>query len=208
MDVIDAKWIRDRLSGRRGEQAKLAAALGINGDKMSKTLRGERRVQPEEIPKVLEFFGEREDSRVSNTTIGEDGLPPMVVIKPLADLNGYGCTIDRTPGNLGLPSDYLAQMTNSRAEALAMYRVEGDGMKPTLNDHDIILLDSSNTNLSFDGLFVLSFGDSLMVKRVGRSPKAGHITVLSDNRDVYPPMEAPIESIKAVGKILWYGRQV
>ncbi|MEL6467078.1 MAG: helix-turn-helix transcriptional regulator [Pseudomonadota bacterium] len=57
MDIIDADWLNQRLTGRRGEQAELAQAMGINDDKMSKILKGKRRVQPEEIPKVLAFFG-------------------------------------------------------------------------------------------------------------------------------------------------------
>lgn len=58
MDVIDADWIKARLTGKRGEQARLADVLGINADKMSRIMRGKRRVQPEEIPRVLDFFGE------------------------------------------------------------------------------------------------------------------------------------------------------
>jgi transcriptional regulator with XRE-family HTH domain len=58
MSHVDAEWIRTRLSGKRGERARLAEAMGIDNDKMSRIMQGKRRVQPEEIPKVLEFFGE------------------------------------------------------------------------------------------------------------------------------------------------------
>lgn len=58
MNHIDAEWIKDRLTGKRGEMAALARAMGIDSDKMSKVMRGERRVQPEEIPGALEFFNE------------------------------------------------------------------------------------------------------------------------------------------------------
>ncbi len=56
MDVIDASWIKSKLKGYHGEKAELAAFLGISRDKLYKTLAGGRRVQPEEIPKVLAFF--------------------------------------------------------------------------------------------------------------------------------------------------------
>lgn len=56
MEVIDGNWIKQRLTGRRGEKTELAQALGISLEKVTKTLSGNRRVQPEEIPKVLEFF--------------------------------------------------------------------------------------------------------------------------------------------------------
>ncbi len=58
MNSIDSDWIRSRLSGRRGEQAELAIAMGIDNDKMSKILAGKRNVKASEIPAILAFFGE------------------------------------------------------------------------------------------------------------------------------------------------------
>lgn len=57
-DIIDGKWISARLRvGRRGAKAELARAMGISNDKLSKILKGDRQVQPQEIPRVLRFFG-------------------------------------------------------------------------------------------------------------------------------------------------------
>lgn len=56
MDVIDGKWILARLTGARGEKSALAEAMGIPTHMLSKVLKGERRVQPEEIPKVIAYF--------------------------------------------------------------------------------------------------------------------------------------------------------
>ena len=55
--MIDSDWIKARLDGTHGEKARLADAIGISRDKMSKVLNGTRDVQPDEIPKVLRFFG-------------------------------------------------------------------------------------------------------------------------------------------------------
>lgn len=56
MDVIDGKWIAARLGKDRGAKVALADALGVKPDVVSKILSGTRRVQPEEIPKVLAYF--------------------------------------------------------------------------------------------------------------------------------------------------------
>lgn len=53
---IDGPWIKAQLT-KRGQQAKLARALGINNDKMSKTIRGIREVQVNEVIPILVFFG-------------------------------------------------------------------------------------------------------------------------------------------------------
>ena len=56
MIQIDKEWLSKRLEKKRGEQARLARFLGITNDQMSKTLKGSRRIQPEEIPRLMEFF--------------------------------------------------------------------------------------------------------------------------------------------------------
>lgn len=57
MEMIDGKWLAARLSGEHGEKARLAAAMGISRDKLSKVLNGRREIQLAEIPRVLQFFG-------------------------------------------------------------------------------------------------------------------------------------------------------
>lgn len=69
MEDIDANWIKKRLTGKRGEQTRLAEHLGISTDKLSKTLGGERRVQPEEIPRLLDFFNERITAGTESDTL-------------------------------------------------------------------------------------------------------------------------------------------
>ena len=49
MEIIDANWIRQRLTGQRGELAELARAMGVKPDVVTKILKGERRVQPGEM---------------------------------------------------------------------------------------------------------------------------------------------------------------
>ncbi len=62
--------------------------------------------------------------------------------------------------------------------------------------------------MSGDGLFVLRFGDALHIKRIGRSATRDHVTIISDNRALYPPIDAALSEVDAIGKVLWYGRKV
>lgn len=110
--------------------------------------------------------------------------------------------------SLAFPPAYLKKLTSSAPVNLAIISVKGESMEPTLLDDDIVLLDATKTNLSYDGLFVIRFDDALHVKRVGRSGKKGHITIISDNRNLYPPFEVAATEVEAVGKVLWYGRKV
>lgn len=56
--AVDRHWILDRLTGKRGEKADLARALGIPSHHLSKILSGERRLTPHEADAARQFFGE------------------------------------------------------------------------------------------------------------------------------------------------------
>ena len=110
--------------------------------------------------------------------------------------------------SLAFPPEYLRRLTSASPSNLAIISVKGDSMEPTLLDDDIVLLDKSKKNLGFDGMFVLLLNDTLHVKRVSPSATKGKILILSDNKDIYPPIEASLSEVEAVGKVLWYGRKV
>lgn len=134
----------------------------------------------------------------------------MVPVYDVAASAGHGALVDyeATAYSLAFPPEYLSRLTSSAPKNLAIISVKGESMEPTLLDDDIVLLDASKTNLSYDGLFVLRFGDTLHVKRVGRSAKKDHVSIISDNRDLYPALEVSVGDVEAVGKVLWYGRKV
>lgn len=145
----------------------------------------------------------------------EEGQPspdgaPLVPVYDVAASAGHGAMVDYEAKaySLAFPPDYLKNITSSAPKNLSIISVKGESMEPTLLDDDIVLLDASKTNLSFDGMFVLRFDDALHVKRVGRSAKPGHVMIISDNNTLFPPMETKAEDIQAVGKVLWYGRKV
>lgn len=110
--------------------------------------------------------------------------------------------------SLAFPPEYLRRLTSTSPKNLSIISVKGDSMEPTLLDDDIVLLDKSKKNLGFDGMFVLLLNDTLHVKRVSPSATKGKILILSDNKEIYPPIEASLSDVEAVGKVLWYGRKV
>lgn len=207
MEVIDGNWIKERLKGERGEQARLAAAMGIDNDKMSKTLKGLRRVQPDEIPAVLRFFGE--DDGVKPERADADSNSPMVPVYDVQASAGFGALIDyeEQTHSLAFPPDYLRKLTGGSVKNLVIISVKGDSMEPTLLDDDIVLVDRSKTHIGYEGMFVLQHNDTLLVKRSGMAARSGFVTLISDNKS-YPPIEASLTELKVVGKVLWYGRKV
>jgi phage repressor protein C with HTH and peptisase S24 domain len=167
-----------------------------------------------ELAGVLKGFTNVDEVQHPMIRVENEDAPPsdrdLVPVYAVQASAGPGALISEEyqEYSLAFPPSYLKTFTSSSPKNLSIISVKGESMEPTLVDNDIVLLDMSKTNLSYDGLFVIRFDDALHVKRVGRSPKKGHITIISDNKELYPPMEAAVADIEPVGKVLWYGRKV
>lgn len=209
MEVIDRDWIEKRLTGRRGERAELARFMNVKPDIVTKILSGERRVQPEEMPRVLEFFEGRGDAReVPNGTSPPEGESLVAVFDVTASA-GHGAIVDAEEHvtNLAFSTQYLREMTSAKGGQLAAIRVKGDSMIPTIQDDDMVVIDLTKKNLDFDGLFVMRVGEALQIKRIGRGARRTSVMVIADN-SLYPPVDTERTEIDVVGKVIWYGRKV
>lgn len=116
-------------------------------------------------------------------------------------INGTEEIVDK----LAFPPGYLRHLTRSSPKNLAIIVVKGDSMIPTLKDDDVVMLDMTKTDLSYDGLFVIrDGGDALLVKRIGRASRRGYVMIISDNPHV-PAVERALSEIEVVGKVIWRG---
>lgn len=209
MEVIDRNWIARRLTGRRGERAELARFMNVKPDIVTKILSGDRRVQPEEIPRVVAFF---EDAAAAQEVPNGTDAPAGSDLVPVYDVTasaGHGAVVDVEDhvSNLAFSSQYLREMTNAKGGQLAAIRVKGDSMIPTIQDDDMVVIDMTKTNLDFDGLFVMRVGEALQIKRIGRGARRSSVMVIADN-SLYPPVDTERTEIDVVGKVIWYGRKV
>lgn len=135
-------------------------------------------------------------------------LVPVYDVEVSAGFGNVPAEFDVQVGQLAFPPDYLRRVANGApVDRLAIVTVKGDSMAPTLRGGDVVLIDTTKTNLGFDGLFVLRMDGALHIKRVSRGSRSGMLRILSDNRDMYPPSERGIDEVEAVGKVLWYGRK-
>lgn len=141
----------------------------------------------------------------------EGHLKSLVPVYDVTASAGNGAHVDHIENvaySLAFPREYLQSLTKSHPKNLAIISVKGDSMAPTLHDDDIVMLDASKTNLSYDGLFVVRFWDALHVKRISRGATPDTVMIISDNRDYYPPQQLPIDEVTVVGKVIWTGGKV
>lgn len=115
---------------------------------------------------------------------------------------------DTLMGTLPFDKNLLRDLGCSEPDHLAVLKVHGDSMTPTLNDGDDILLDTRIEHARRDAIYVLRNEGTLLVKRVSVNPATGLITVKSDN-PLYENWEnCPAESVDLIGRVIWVGRKL
>lgn len=97
---------------------------------------------------------------------------------------GYGQPVtDEIVSRIDLPAPWLRMMTQGRGlQNLALCTVKGDSMYPTLEDKDTLIVDTSVNTFEVDGIYVFTYLDEILVKRVQKRGKEGGVELISDNR--------------------------
>lgn len=81
---------------------------------------------------------------------------------------------------MSFKSDYLKVSLGLSPKNLAVISVVGDSMEPYLSEGDLVMVDLGVTSIQNNSVYVLQFGDSLLVKRV-QVKLDGEVIVKSDN---------------------------
>jgi len=89
------------------------------------------------------------------------------------------------------------ELKNKEIDAI---KVDGESMEPTLKNGSIVFVDRTNTEISKDGIFIVSTPGGLFIKRLNRKVD-GSIELISDNRMYSPEVLAPSE-VQVVGKVI------
>ncbi|MGH6720204.1 MAG: XRE family transcriptional regulator [Alphaproteobacteria bacterium] len=134
----------------------------------------------------------------------------LIGVYDVAAAAGEGIIIDGEyeAGKLAFRADWLRTVTRAREAELAAVTVRGDSMHPTLADGDTILVDLTQRAPLADGIYVVRYGDYVLVKRLLIDPVRRLITIACDNPS-YPPL-TPVrpDEVDVAGRVIWLGRRV
>ncbi len=88
----------------------------------------------------------------------------------------------------------------NKIETIEAILVSGDSMEPTLQNGNIIFLDTTKKDPLKDGIYAFSSPNGLFVKRIQKRID-GALDILSDNKE-YPPQIAQKDTITILGKVI------
>lgn len=93
-------------------------------------------------------------------------------------------------------------------KSMAVIRVQGDSMEPTLLSGDIVLVDLSRKAVDYDGgIYVIAIDGDVMIKRVQKDMETKTLKIICDNTR-YDAKAMDPGRIFINGKVIWFGREL
>ncbi len=206
------KRLADLAEAQGVSLASLSRLVGRNGTYLQQFItKGSPRKLAEDDRRILaEFFGVAESELGGGPEKSYDSAPVAarsgwveVPRLPLGASAGPGAiAAEETPfDSFRFSARWLREQGLDPA-MLSAILVEGDSMEPVLRDGDEILVDRTPRALR-DGIHVVRLGEALHVKRV-QAGRPGTLTLISANA-AYPPIEATLDDVDVIGRVVWKG---
>ncbi|HVZ18053.1 MAG TPA: S24 family peptidase [Terriglobales bacterium] len=117
---------------------------------------------------------------------------------------GPGSLREPTPQPMGYflaETQWLRALTKAAPDMLAVVRVQGDSMTPTLFDGDWVLVDKSQRRVSREGIYAMQVLDNAWVKRLSLNLREKLVRIISDNPAI-PMQELPEDDLALFGRVI------
>lgn len=215
LNADDPRAVLDQLVQSRGEDySALSRLVGRNPAYIQQFIKrgSPRRLGERERAILAGYFRVDEAAlgapqRVATPKVGAGLLAvPRLDVGAAAGAGGLA-EDERAEAHFAFDERWLRRLSAS-PQQLAIIRVEGDSMVPTLSHGDDIMVDGGDgAHRLRDGIYVLRRDGVLLVKRLATSAR-GSVAIVSDN-SVYPTEhDVPVADIDIVGRVLWTGRRL
>lgn len=148
---------------------------------------------------------------------GSGGLDkPRSMSEAITTIPIYDIRASAGPGSLaedGEPIGYqpyrsqeISRITRTTEDMLAVIRVAGDSMEPTLANADQVLVDRSVRKVGRDGIYILALDEELLVKRCQVDLQTRNVIVKSDNPAYDTMTVTDTDRLNVLGRVIWIGR--
>lgn len=111
--------------------------------------------------------------------------------------------------HLAFKSEWVKTKLGADPETLVLITAVGDSMEPTIQENDLLLLNTAVNEVGADGIYCIKNEFTLQIKRIQRMT-GPELVVKSDN-PAYQPFKTSADQmglLEVVGCVVWYGRQI
>lgn len=138
---------------------------------------------------------------------GED-LDDYVMIPKVKAVAGAGASLETNgdvSGMYAFRNDFLKREHISPKKAVMMM-VRGDSMEDLIKDGDTILIDQTDNTPQDGRIFVVGFGDELMVKRLQKIPTGWNVCSENKKYSDFSVEGDDLDNFRVYGRVRWFGR--
>lgn len=214
--------INELLKAAGMSQAELARQVRVSQPTINALIKGNAQGS-KHLHKIAQVLGTTPAYLNGDTNDPDEGAAPIVSPEEIAEEYGLafvpqlelgysmggGSVIEayEHTGFVPFQRDWLRGLMRGAVDELFVARGEGDSMQPTMLDGDIVLIDTSQKQVTQqDRIWAISYGELGMIKRLRRQPD-GNFLIISDNSTVQP-FTAVDEEMHVIGRVIWIGRRM
>lgn len=177
--LIDLKRLRFE---QNLSQQKLGDLLNVTKQQISNIESGKSKLTAEQKEILIKNFGDILQSQMNESTSD----PKDCITVDYIHINpscGKGTSVyydtDITPIKLGTQM-LQSVLKVSHPQNLKVFKASGDSMVPTIEDSDMLLIDTGRTDYNNGGIFLLTINNDWFIKRL-RKRMTGELDIISDN---------------------------
>ncbi len=209
-------WLKEYMQKNNISQGDVADALKWQKTRVSELLCGKRDFPVNKVFPAAQFFNldleefTKYNSGFSKTIPSTNGKKPLQpadtlttidIVAPGGDQKDTNVSFHRI-GKQQITTDILKLLTAASPDNIKIMFARGDAMQPTVNDGDLIWVDTSVTSPTGDGLYLFTLKGELFVKRLQLDTFNQTASLISDNT-LYPPITIKNpDKISTLGKII------
>lgn len=191
-----------------GTQKELASILGIGAPAI--TLAKRRGVPKSWSLKIASIFQispvwlETGEGPVSQSHQLRTSFVPQVSARACAGAGSFEVQ-DNVVDEIPFQQDWIQRKGNPKK--MIVLEVIGESMSPEIEDGDHILVDTSQTALASQAVYLVTLEDTIQVKRIQCSHEV--VVLLSANRKFTPVtlQGDELDTLRVIGRVLWSSRE-
>ena len=198
-----AEKLQEVMKERNLSQTEVAQLIGVTRPSVGYWLKGSIPTG-ENFKKLCKFLNINHLSQ--SDTSPEENDDTTVIIKALDREPTPEANI--TDGNRGVVSiRFSKEWINSRSQtdpdSIKVFNMTGQSMVNTLNNGDILIVDTSIKEIKYLGVYVLEEEGRYAVRRIDYHPDQGSATIILDSEQFPDRKDIKPETLNVVGRVIF-----